>query len=239
MLLNYTIILFRKAFFEPLAQSVEHLTFNQGVPRSSRGWLTIINICADVVIAKPDKYSRATSYGAAGYIKNIAFDKETGEILSPKKLLELDIEKLEAEEALDGYYAIVTSEYKESSNHIIDIYRGLWRIEESFRVTKSDLEAQPVYVSRKEHIQAHFLTCFIALIIGRIMELKLEHKYSIGRILESLAGSTCTHMKQNYYLFDYFDDVLEAVEQTFKIDFSKRVRSLGEIKKILAATKKG
>lgn len=191
------------------------------------------------IIENPGKYSRATSHGAASYIKDITFDKETGEILSPEKLLALDMEKLQAEEALDGYYAIVTSEYKESSDHIIDIYRGLWRIEESFRVTKSDLEARPVYVSREEHIQAHFLTCFIALIIARIIELKLGHKYSIGRILESLAKSECTHMKQNYYLFDYFDDVLEAMEEVFKIDFSKRIRSLGEIKKILATTKKG
>lgn len=190
------------------------------------------------IINSPGKYSRATSHGAAGYIKNITFDKETGEILSPQKLLELDVEKLQEEEALDGYYAIVTSEYKEHDDHIIDIYRGLWRIEESFRVTKSDLEARPVFVSREEHIQAHFLTCFIALIIARIIELKLDHKYSIGRILESLAKSECTHMKQNYYLFDYFDDVLEDIGSIFQLDFSKRIRSLGEIKKILASTKK-
>lgn len=191
------------------------------------------------IIQSPGKYSRATSYGAAGYIKNITFDKETGEILSPQKLLELDIEKLQAEEALDGYYAIVTSEYKESDDQIIDIYRGLWRIEESFRVTKSDLEARPVFVSREEHIQAHFLTCFIALTIARIIEHKLGHKYSIGRILESLAKSECTHMKQTYYLFDYFDEVLDDIGSIFQIDFSKRVRSLGEIKKIIASTKKG
>ena len=191
------------------------------------------------IIKSPSKYSRATSYGAAGYIKNIAFDKETGEILSPQKLLELDLEKLQEEEALDGYYAIVTSEYTESDDHIIDIYRGLWRIEESFRVTKSDLEARPVFVSREDHIHAHFLTCFIALIIARIIELKLDHKYSIGRILESLAKSECTHMKQNYYLFDYLDEILQDIESTFQLDFSKRVRTLGEIKKILASTKKG
>lgn len=190
------------------------------------------------IIRSPGKYSRATSYGAAGYVKNIDFDKETGEILSPQKLLEFDVEKLQAEEALDGYYAIVTSEYKESDDRIIDIYRGLWRIEESFRVTKSDLEARPVFVSREDHIQAHFLTCFIALTIARIIELKLDHKYSIGRILESLAKSECTHMKQNYYLFDYFDDILEDIGSIFQIDFSKRVRSLGEIKKIMASTKK-
>ena len=153
-------------------------------------------------------------------------------------MLKLDVEKLRAEEALDGYYAIVTSEYKESADRIIDIYRGLWRIEESFRVTKSDLEARPVYVSREEHINAHFLTCFISLIIARILELKLEHKYSISKILDSLRKSECTHMKQNYYLFDFYNQVLEDIGRLSGIDYSKKVRTLGEIKKIFADSKR-
>ena len=191
------------------------------------------------IILNPSKYSQTTTYGAAGYVKNMTFDKETGEILSPQKLLELDVEKLQAEEALDGYYAIVTSEYKETDDRIIEIYRGLWRIVESFRVTKSDLEERPVFVSREEHIHAHFLTCFIALTIARIMEFKLNHKYSIGRILESLSKSECTHMKQNYYLFNYFDEILDDPGSSFQIDFSKRIRSLGEIKKFSLLQKNG
>ena len=190
------------------------------------------------LIKNPGKFTRATSYGAAGYVKDIKFDKKTGEIITPQTALKLDETKLRNEEALDGYYAIITSEYKESADRIIEIYRGLWRIEESFRVTKSDLEARPVYVSREDHIQAHFLTCFIALVIARILEMKLEQKYSIGQLIESLGKADCTYMKQNYYLFDYSDDVLKEMETIFDIDFSKRVRSLGEIKKILADTKK-
>lgn len=190
------------------------------------------------LIKNPGKFTRATSYGAAGYVKNIKFDKDTGEIITPLTVLNLDEDKLREEEALDGYYAIITSEYKESADRIIEIYRGLWKIEESFRVTKTDLEARPVYVSREDHIQAHFLTCFIALVIARILEMNLKHKYSIGQILDSLGKANCTYMKQNYYLFDYYDDVLKDMENLFCIDFSKRVRSLGEIKNILADTKK-
>ncbi|MEG6520447.1 IS1634 family transposase [Desulfotomaculum sp. 1211_IL3151] len=191
------------------------------------------------LINNPSKFNRATSYGAAGYVKNIKFDKDTGEITTPQTTLKFDEDKLCRDEALDGYYAIITSEYKESADRIIEIYRGLWRIEESFRVTKSDLEARPVYVSKEDHIQAHFLTCFIALVIARIIEVKLKHKYGIRRILESLSKADCTHMKQNFYLFDYYDDVLKDVGELFNIDFSKRVRSLGEIKKVFAGTKKG
>ncbi|MGB9762715.1 MAG: IS1634 family transposase [Minisyncoccia bacterium] len=193
---------------------------------------------AQDLITNPGKYTKATSYGAAAYIKNINFDKKTGEILSTGKALQLDLEKLKEEEALDGYYLIVTSEYKETADRIIDMYRGLWKIEESFRVTKSDLEARPVYVSREEHIEAHFLTCFVALVIARILEMKMEHRYSITQMFESLKNAECTYMQKNYYLFDYYDDVLKDIGEKFEIDFSKRIRSLGEIKKILADTKK-
>lgn len=192
---------------------------------------------AQELIDNPGKYTRATSHGAAGYVKNIDFDKETGEILTSSKTLELDFDKIKQEEALDGYYVIITSECQESSDRIIEMYRGLWKIEESFRVTKSDLEARPVFVSTEDHIQAHFFTCFVALIIARILEQKTEHKYSITKLLESLGKAECTYMQQNYYLFDYFDDILKDIGITFGIDFSTRIRSLGEIKKILADTK--
>lgn len=193
---------------------------------------------AQDLIANPGKYTQATSHGAAGYIRNIDFDKETGEILNTTKALALDLDKLREDEALDGYYAIVTSEYKEPDDKIIDIYRGLWRIEESFRITKSDLEARPVYVSREDHIQAHFLTCFVALVIARILETRMNHRHSITQMLESLKKSECTHLKTNNYLFDYYDDVLKDIGHEFDIDFSARVRTIGEIKKILAGTKK-
>lgn len=189
------------------------------------------------LIQNPGHYSRTTSYGAAGYVKNITFDKDTGEILNTGKQLELNIDKIREEEQLDGYYVIVTSEYKETDDVIIDMYRGLWRIEECFRVTKSDLEARPVYVSREDHIQAHFLTCFVALVIARILELRTKRRYSIGTLMESLRKAECSLLKQNYYLFDYCDKTLEDIGTEFGIDFSKRIRSLSEIKKILADTK--
>lgn len=188
--------------------------------------------------SNPGKYTRATSYGAAKYVKKIDFDKETGEILTASSNLEIDEELIRQEEALDGYYVIVTSEMDENDDRIIDIYRGLWRIEESFRVTKSELEARPVYVSTQEHIEAHFLICFVALTIARILEIKTERKYSIGKLLDSLSKAQCTLVQQNYYLFDYYDEVLKDIGKALDIDFGKRIRSLGEIKKVLADTKK-
>ena len=125
-----------------------------------------------------------------------------------------------------------------SDDEIIDIYRGLWRIEETFKITKSELDARPVYVSRKGHIEAHFLTCFIALVLGRILQHKLNKKYSVGKIFETLANCNCSNFQENYYLFDFYDSVLSDIGAVTKIDFSLKNRTLQGIKKILGTTKK-
>lgn len=192
------------------------------------------------LIKNPHKYDRATSQGAAKYVKNIAFNAKTGEILEDaKKHLLFDEEKLRQEEELDGYYAIVTSEYREPDERIIEIYRGLWKIEESFKITKSDFESRPVYLSTREHIEAHFLTCFVSLVIARILEYRLTRKYSVMAILESLGKASCSHIQENYYLFNYYDDLLADIGTDLGIDFTSKYMSLGQIKKFLAEVKKG
>lgn len=118
------------------------------------------------------------------------------------------------------------------TNYYIDIYRGLWRIEETFKVTKSELDARPVYVSRKEHIEAHFLTCYIALVLSRVLQHKLDKKYSVGKILESLSKCNCYQIQSNYYLFNYYDDVLNDIGTILDLDFSRKYMRLQDIKKI-------
>ena len=188
--------------------------------------------------ANPGSYTRATSYGAAKYVKKVDYDKDTGEILTASSILDIDEDLIREEEALDGYYMLLTSEMDTPDDKIIDMYRGLWRIEESFKITKSELEARPVYVWTREHIEAHFLTCFVALTISRILEMKLEHKYSAGRIIDSLSRAECSLLQQNYYVFDYYDEVLKDIGNVTNIDFSKRIRTLGEIKQVIADSKK-
>lgn len=194
---------------------------------------------AKELIASPGKYNRSTSYGAAKYIQNISYDRETGEILEGKSDLYLNEELIKEEEKFDGYYMIVTSEMDKSDDEIIDIYRGLWRIEESFKITKSSLTARPVYVSREDHIHAHFLTCFVALTLTRILEMKIGRKYCVNQIIQSLRKSNYTHLEQNYYVLGYFDDVLKEIGNVTGIDFSKKYRTLSEIKKITGYSKKG
>lgn len=190
------------------------------------------------LIGNVQKYNKKNCYGASKYVKHLVFDKNTGEIIEAKSQLSLDEDKIAEEEKLDGYYAIVTSEMNKADDEIIDIYRGLWRIEETFKVTKSELDSRPVYVSSKEHIEAHFLTCYLALVLSRILQHKLDKKYSVGKILESLSKCNCSNYHENYFLFDYYDTVLKDIGTILNINFALKNRTLQDIKKILSSSKK-
>ena len=190
------------------------------------------------LINNPSKYNQAISYGAAKYVKNLTFDPDTGEILTTRQRPIFDEEKLREEEKFDGYYAIITSEWKKEDQEIIEIYRGLWRIEEAFKVTKSDLRSRPVYLSREDHIQAHFLICFVALVIIRLLALRLGNKYSIPSIVESLNKASGSILEENWYVFDHTDEIIETISEVLGVDLSCKYLRLGEIKKILGATKK-
>jgi transposase len=192
---------------------------------------------AHAIIRAPQKYNKYNSHGASKYIQHVEFDKQTGEILQPQSVLSFNEKLLAEEEKYDGYYVIVTSRYNESDDWVIDTYKGLWRIEETFKVTKSDLEARPVFVSREDHIQAHFLVCFLALVIIRLLQHKTENKFSSEKILNSLSKTCCSNLQGNLFLFDYYDEVIALIGTTLSIDFTQKYRTRSEIKNIIAKTK--
>ncbi len=107
------------------------------------------------------------------FIEVIDIDKKTGEVVKTKKIVVFLEEKLKKYKETLGFYSIVTSEIEEDDKEIINRYHGLSRIEDSFRIIKSDLEGRPIYVWTEEHIKAHFLICFIALTIIRIIQYKI------------------------------------------------------------------
>ena len=107
------------------------------------------------------------------FIKVLQVDKKTGEIVKTKQLVVLLEDKIKKYQETMGYYSIVTSEIDSDDKDIINKYHGLSRIEDSFRIIKSDLEGRPIHVWTEDHIKAHFLICFIALTIIRILQLKV------------------------------------------------------------------
>ena len=109
---------------------------------------------------------------------------ETGEIASEANYM-INQELIDEEAKYDGLYAVSTNLIGNVED-ILKITKGRWEIEESFRIMKSDFLARPINLSREDRIRAHFITCYIALLIYRILEKKLEYKYTTTEILKTI-----------------------------------------------------
>ena len=184
------------------------------------------------LIKNPGAYTKATSYGAAGYINNIKFDKETG-VVSNGTDLTLNEEKINEDAKYDGYYSIVTSEENLSDLELRNIYRGLAKIEETFKITKSEFNARPINVRLEDHIDAHFLICFISLVIIRILQNKSNEKYSIKNLLEKMKNFKCTHETGNLYKFIGYKPEIQYLNRKFELNMDKKYDTRENIKKIL------
>jgi transposase len=193
---------------------------------------------ARAIIGNPKNFTKQNTYGAAKYIRQIEYDKPTGEIITPENKLSFNEEALAEDEKYDGYYVIVTNRYDKPDDWVIDTYRGLWRIEETFRVTKSELETRLVFVSRQDRIQAHFLICFVSLVIIRLLQLKLNNAFSAGKILNSLTKTCCSLVKGNFHMFDYHDEVMTQIGALLGVNFDQKFRTQADIKNIVASAKK-
>lgn len=184
------------------------------------------------LIRHPKKYDKVTSAGSAAYVLNISFSKDTGEIVEGNAL-ELDLEKIKEEEKYDGYYSIVTSELTMSDREMRELYRGLSRIEDTFKISKSEFDSRPVFVWTNDHIDAHFTTCFTALVLIRLLQAKLDNKYPVGRIIKSLKDYCCIPLDMNNYQFTYFDEILRSIGKAFDMSLDNKYRTRQEIQRLL------
>ena len=176
--------------------------------------------------------------GAYKYIKDEYLDRETGEILEKGDYLYIDEDRIAEEEKYDGYYLIVSSELNMPDREIIERYKGLWKIEESFKITKSQLKSRPVYVRKKGHIEAHFFICFLALILIRLLEKETNYEFSISELIDSIKNLSVTYLDENYYMLDYADDVSKSFSNILNTDITKRFWKQSDIKNLIANSKK-
>lgn len=127
---------------------------------------------------------------------------EDGEI-AQKNIYQLDEAKILEESMYDGFYAVVTN-LEGDIREIININKQRWGIEENFRIMKSEFEARPVFVRREDRIKAHFLTCFISLLVYRLLEKKLGEEFTCSQILETLRNMNVTLLsKDSGYIPSY------------------------------------
>lgn len=216
-------------------------------------------------IEKAARYGTCeNNHGGNKYFKKVVVNTVDGEVVEHKEYVSiLDEDLISQDQALDGYYMICTNVVGLEGNEkpfgrssrflkdnmfqlnkvveakdIIEMYRGLWKIEESFRITKSWLKARPVFVRSEASIEAHFLTCFIGLLMLRILELKTHHSIELNRMIEDLRKVQVVEEDDDLFLLIHPTNVLEKIGSCLGLDLVKKRYTLQELKKMLAQTRK-
>lgn len=150
--------------------------------------------------SKKLKKDRKNPNDPVRFIKKTA-TTENGEI-ADEAYYELDQSVIRQEELYDGFYAVATDlEYDIAE--IVKINKQRWQIEECFRIMKTEFEARPVYLQREDRIKAHFLICFISLMIYRLLEVKLEKRYTTRTIIKTLKNMNVYKIEEYGYIPTY------------------------------------
>jgi transposase len=147
-----------------------------------------------IVDGKIKKRKGKNQNDPARFVKETKFTND-GEI-AEKTAYELDQDKIREEARYDGFYAVITN-LEDNVEEVLKINKQRWEIEENFRIMKTDFEARPVFVRREDRIKAHFLTCYISLLVYRLLEKKLDNKYTCEEILSTLRNMQTTLLSGN------------------------------------------
>ncbi|MGN0945006.1 MAG: IS1634 family transposase [Megasphaera sp.] len=159
-----------------------------------------------------------------------------GEI-AEKELYELNEERIAQEAQYDGFYAVCTS-LKDSPAEIIRINQRRWEIEESFRIMKTEFRTRPVYLSREQRIRAHFLTCFLSLILYRYLEKKTDNKFTPRELIYTLRDMNFLQLPTGDYIPTYTrTDITDLFHDVFGFRTDYEILSEKQMKKILKATR--
>lgn len=160
-----------------------------------------------------------------------------GEV-ADKSVSYIDQTVIEAEEMYDGFYAVCTN-LDDSISSIVKSNKRRWEIEECFRIMKTDFEARPVYLNRQDRILAHFMTCFISLIVYRYLENKLDNKYTIDQILSTLQEMDFMKYEGKGYQPVYTrTEITDALHEAFGFCTSKQIVPIAKMRNICSQTKK-
>ena len=150
----------------------------------------------------------------------------------------IDEDAIAKEEQYDGFYAVCTS-LEDEPEPIIKVNQRRWEIEECFRIMKSEFQARPVYLKLKDRIVAHFITCFISLIVYRYLERKLDNRYTVGQIIDTLQEMNFLKYEGKGYQPTYTrTELTDALHEAFGFCTSREIVPVKKMKKICADTKR-
>ena len=189
------------------------------------------------MIEQPGRKRRGKNQNdPARFIKSTAIT-EDGEVAG-RNIYDLDSDRISEEEMYDGFYAVITN-LEGDVGEILKINRQRWEIEENFRIMKTDFEARPVYVRRDEHIKAHFLICYISLLVYRLLEKKLGNAYTCNEILGTLRSMQVTLLsKESGYIPSYKrTDMTDDLHKVFGFHTDYEFISKSTMRSIIKSTK--
>ena len=189
------------------------------------------------MIEQPGKKRKGKNQNDPARFIKITNVTEDGEI-AEKKVCELDLDKIRNEEKYDGFYAVITN-LEGDIGEILKINRQRWEIEENFRIMKTDFEARPVYVRREDRIKAHFLTCYISLLVYRLLEKKTGNNYTCNEILSTLRSMQVTLLsKESGYIPSYRrTDLTDDLHKAFGFHTDYEFISKSAMRSIIKSTK--
>ena len=162
---------------------------------------------------------------------------DTGEVAENSNL-SLNEDLIKQEEQYDGYYALTTNLVGDIEQ-ILKITKGRWEIEESFRIMKTDFLARPINLSREDRIKSHLLTCFMALLIYRILEKKLDYKYTTSEILKAIRNMNVLESKGDGYIPEYIrTNLTDDLHDIFGFRTDYEINTYKDFKKIFELNKR-
>ena len=183
---------------------------------------------------KPKK-NRKNPNDPARFLKKQSFT-DNGE-LAEDEIWQIDQEVIEKEAMYDGFYAVVTN-LDDDVQDIIAINKRRWQIEECFRILKSDFDARPVYLRDDDRIKAHFLICFMALLFFRILENKLEYKYTADQIVGTMKKMNLTLLEGYGYIPSYTrTDITDDLHKLFGFRTDYQITKKQKMRNIIHQTK--
>ena len=189
----------------------------------------------NIISKNPKKIKINNENDPKRFIEIIPTTKD-GEVAENNNYM-LNQEKINEETLYDGLYGVCTN-LEDDASEIIKINKRRWEIEESFRIMKSEFKTRPVYLSREDRIKAHFLTCFLSLVIFRYLEKKTNEKYTVSQIIDTLKNYNFREFKGYGYSYTYTPtEITEYLNDIFNIDASKEIISYKKMKKFFKETK--
>jgi hypothetical protein len=158
-------------------------------------------------LTNPELFRETCKKGGKRYLELYTLDKETNEKKPFAPFIEINQEAIDFDAQFDGINVLVTSETSMSDEEILGSYKELAKIEDSFKVTKTEFDSRPVYVYKPEHIQAHFLSCFLALVLMRMLQYKIDYKMSPQKIIKALQTARANPITNGFYRVQANDDM--------------------------------